>query len=74
MCVQRGSRPAAGNPGALQLDRLKGRGEEISAFLEDPAQAQAVIDEQLADPDLAQLPEDERMELVSEVLDEIRAS
>ena len=48
--------------------------EEISAFLADPAQAQAVIDEQFADPDLAQLPEDERMELVSEVLDEIRAS
>jgi hypothetical protein len=48
--------------------------EEISAILDDPDQVQSVIDELLADPDLAQIPEDERMQLVSQVLDELRAS
>jgi hypothetical protein len=48
--------------------------EEISAILDDPEQVQSVIDELLADPDLAELPEEERMRLVSQVLDELRAS
>ena len=48
--------------------------EEISAILDDPEQVQAVIDELLADPELAQFPEEERMQIVSKVLDELRAS
>jgi hypothetical protein len=48
--------------------------EEITSAVDDQEQIKFIIDEVLADPDLAQLPEEERMQLISEVLDEIRAS
>jgi hypothetical protein len=40
-----------------------------------PAQVAAIVDEVLAEnPELAQIPEDKRMQLISETLDELQAS
>ena len=49
--------------------------EEIKSTVDDQEQINSIIDEVLADnPELAQIPEEERMQLISEVRDEIRAS
>jgi hypothetical protein len=72
--VMTGAAPAPAGQETGQEAEVAMSPAEISAFLADPEQEQAVIDELHADPDLAKIPDRERNQLISDVLADLRGS